>query len=293
MTHQPLSPPSSPHRSAGHQHHGHRHSHSQDRDLADLLDVDAQVLPFAAEIVDWVGGQLPVAPREVVDLGSGTGHGSLVLAARFPLARVTAVDSSPVMAGRTRARLEAAGLQDRTRVVQAHVDAGWTTDEPVHLVWASAVLHEVHDSRGLFAALITALRPGGCLVVVEMDAPPRFLPHDLGLGEPGLEDRLHAALATAAGRAMHPRWGAALQESGFTDVVERRFTLQTDSPPAVTASFVAAYLSRVRPSLDDRLSVADLTVLDTLLSRYGPHALTHRTDLTVRAARTAWLARRP
>jgi hypothetical protein len=92
---------------------------------------------------------------------------------------------------------------------------------------------------------------------------------------------------------MHPRWGAALQESGFTDVVERRFTFQTDTPPAVTASFVAAYLSRVRPALDDRLSVSDLTVLDTLLSGHGPHALANRTDLTVRAGRTAWLAHRP
>lgn len=285
MSSQLLSPLSSSHR--------HDHSHSQDRDLADLLDVDAQVLPFTPEIVDWVAGRLPAAPRDVVDLGSGTGHGSLVLAARFPLARVTAVDSSAVMAGRSRSRLEAAGLQARTRVVQAHVDAGWTTEEQVDLVWASAVLHEVDDSRGLFAAVRTALRPGGWLVVVEMDAPPHFLPHDLGLGEPGLEDRLHAALATSAGRAMHPRWGAALQESGFTDLVEQRFTLRTGTPPPVTASFVAAYLSRVRPALDDRLSVADLTVLDNLLSGHGPHALVNRTDLTVRADRTAWLARRP
>ena len=31
----------------------------------------------------------------------------------------------------------------------------------------------------------------------------------------------------------------------------------------------------------------------TLLDEHGPHALTARTDLTVRAARTVWVARRP
>ena len=280
----------------GHDHRhspGHGHSHGADQDLADLLDLDAQVLPFGAEIVEWVSQLLPDAPQHVVDLGAGTGHGSLVLAACFSSAHITAVDQSSVMVARSRARFDAAGLQSRSRVVLAEVGAGWRVDQPVDLVWASAVLHEVDDPQALLAAVSVALRPGGWLAVVEMDGPPHFLPHDLGLGEPGLEDRLHRALATSDGRAMHPRWGTTLEESGFVDVVERRFTLEVDPPAPATAPFVAAYLTRVRPWLGDRVSASDLAVVDALVSANGPHALARRADLTVRASRTAWLARRP
>jgi predicted O-methyltransferase YrrM len=251
------------------------------------------VLPFSPEIVDWVAGLLPVPPQHIVDLGAGTGHGALALASRFPAARITAVDRSPVMVARLRDRFDAAGLHERTTIQQSHVDAAWGLAEPVDLVWASAVLHEVEDALGLLAAVLAALRPGGALVVVELDAPPRFLPHDLGLGEPGLEVRLHEALATASGRAMHPRWGSALQTSGFVDVSERRVAFEVEPPAPATASLVSAYLSRVRPALDDRLSASDLAVLDTLLSPDGPHALSRRPGPGVRASRTAWLGRRP
>ena len=209
----------------------HPHAHVHDTDLARLLELDAQVLPFTGEILDWVDGLLPHRPEHVVDLGAGTGHGSLALASRFPAAHLTAVDRSPVMVSRLRERLGGAELGGRARVVHADVAAGWgDVDGPADLVWASAVLHEVEDPRGLFAAVLPGLRSGGWFAVIEMDSPPRFLPRDLGLGEPGLEDRIHEVLAVSSGRAMHPRWGGPLQDSGFTDVVEQRFTLQVQPP---------------------------------------------------------------
>jgi hypothetical protein len=52
-------------------------------------------------------------------------------------------------------------------------------------------------------------------------------------------------------------------------------------------------LRRARSGLDGRLSAADLAMLDTLIDSDGPDGVLQRADLTVRAARTVWVARRP
>jgi ubiquinone/menaquinone biosynthesis C-methylase UbiE len=200
-----------------HDPHSHGHGHGEHRDgaLAELLELDARVLPFAPEVVRRLAATLAEPPATVVDLGAGAGSGSLALAAGFPSARVDAVDRSPVMARRLREVFTAAALEPRTSVVQAEVDGTWSSPEPVDLVWASLVLHEVPDAAAVLAAVRSALRPGGSLAVVEMDAPPSFLPDDVGSG---LRDRVLAELATVDGRPAHPRWTTALEQAGFSDV---------------------------------------------------------------------------
>ena len=49
----------------------------------------------------------------------------------------------------------------------------------------------------------------------------------------------------------------------------------------------------MRANLDGRMSTDDLETLDTLLDSDGPAGLLQRDDLTVRAARTVWVASRP
>ena len=49
----------------------------------------------------------------------------------------------------------------------------------------------------------------------------------------------------------------------------------------------------MRSGLDGRISPGDLAALDTLIDSDGPDGVLRRDDLTVRAARTVWLARRP
>jgi SAM-dependent methyltransferase len=61
------------------------------------------------------------------------------------------------------------------------------------LVWASHVAHHLPDQRRMVAALATWLAPGGCLALAEGGLSMRCLPWDVGIGEPGLQDRLIAA----------------------------------------------------------------------------------------------------
>jgi hypothetical protein len=145
--------------------------------------------------------------------------------------------------------------------------------------------------------IFAAIRPGGLLAVAEMDAPPRFLPDDLGLGSPGLEARCHAALEPERAGApprSGPDWGPRLEQAGFAILAQRTFTTSLTPPlPAGTGRYARAYLRRIRPMLDGRLDAGDRAALDTLIDSAGPDGLLHRRDLSVRGTRTAWIARRP
>lgn len=94
-------------------------------------------------------------------------------------------------------------------------------------------------------------------------------------------------------RAAYPRWASPLEEAGFADVTEQTMALEVSSPTALIRRFAAAYLTRIAPAVTGRLSAADQAALDELLAANGPHALAARSDLTVRATRTLWIARRP
>lgn len=89
-------------------------------------------------------------------------------------------------------------------------------------------------------------------------------------------------------------WGGLLGKAGFTVEAERTFDIVLTPPPAaVTGRYAQASLRRVRSGLDGRLSAADLAALDTLISNNGPDGVLRRGDLTVRAEKTVWAARRP
>jgi hypothetical protein len=157
------------------------------------------------------------------------------------------------------------------------------------------VLHEIPDPGIALHNAFQALAPGGLLVVIEMDGPPRFLPDDIGFGTPGFEHRVHAALASTRGAGQdHPDWTGPLDTAGFHSVEKRIFVIDLPSPqPAATGRYATAYLGRVGPALASLLSHNDRATLATLLDNTDPRSLVRRPDLTVRATRTAWAVRRP
>jgi SAM-dependent methyltransferase len=271
-----------------HEHAAGRHDHEHDHEeLADLLDLDAAVLGrYLDDLLDWAGALAPASTCTVVDLGAGTGVGSLALARRFPAADVVAVDRSPAMLDRIAAA--AGGVGARVRTVPADLEEGWPAAAGrADVAWASSSLHEVADPDALLRGVGSALAPGGLLVVVEMDALPRFLPDDVA---PGLEERVTAAL-TEAGWNAHPDWRPNLERAGFDVVEQRAFPARSEVDPALTARYARAWLGHVRRGLDGRASAADLHALDRLLADTGPDAVLDRRDLVVRGSRTAWAAR--
>ncbi len=221
-----------------------------------MLDMDATLqAAHLAEITDWVAG-LAGAPETIVDLGSGTGTGTLALAERFEKATVFAVDNSEHMLGRLAAKAEARGLDGRVVGVRADLDAQWPPVGTAGLVWAASSIHHVANPDKVFAEVFAALNPGGLFAVIEMDSFPRFLPDDIGWGEPGLEERCHR-LIDAQGWNSHPDWQEQLEAAGF-EVEQRAFAYELAPEPAVMAPYAQLWLGRTRTGLEDKLSPGTL-----------------------------------
>ncbi len=281
-----------PHRPGGAAAHRHDASHTE------LLDLDAEVVGHLDELTDWVGRHTASLPRSIVDVdvdvgaGTGTGTGTLALARRFDRARLVAIDASAEMLEHLRTAALGQDVGDRVRLVQADLDAGWPDVGRVDLAWAASSMHHLQDPDRVLGDLHAALEPGGLLVVVEMDGMPRFLPRDLGLGRPGLEDRCRAATAAERWDA-HPDWGPHLRRAGFEVLEERTSTHVRDPAPPAAHRYAHAVFRGVRSGLAGRLDAEDLQTLDRLLTEHSPESLLRRRDLTVRSMRTAWAARRP
>src|ERR1700677_3379866 len=284
-----------------HQHGHHHQDHAAaetDADMAELLDLDAEVMhSYLAEVTGWIR-QLAAdpPPRRILDLGSGTGTGTFALLERFGQAEMIALDVSAEMLHRLSGKARVLGVADRIRTVQADLDTAWPAIDAVDLAWASRSLHHLADPDRVLAEVFATLRPGGLLVVAEIASFPRFLPDDLGLGRPGLEARCHALLAERqAAELPHlgSDWGPRLSRAGFTIEAERPFVIALPAPlPAASARYAQASLRRIRSAVDGRMSADDLAVLDTLIDSDGPGGVLHRSDLTLRNTRTLWAARR-
>ncbi|MET8575352.1 class I SAM-dependent methyltransferase [Streptomyces sp. NPDC005012] len=283
-----------PHHHGGGAAHGHHHDHGGDAAHAGLLELEARAFGPALEeaLTRAVTALGPSRPRNVADLGSGPGSGTLTLARHFPEARVTAVDLSPAMLDRVTAAAREAGLGDRVRTLRADLDAGLPAGlAPLDLVWASSSLHHVADPAALLRHLHGAIAPGGLLVVVESDGMPRFLPADAEAGRPGLEDRCRD-IAARAGWNAHPDWRDDMERAGFGPV--ERWTVTAEGPAGEeSAHYAQQVLGRFRVALEERLAPDDLAALDRLLTPGDPAHLGHRRDLVPRSARTVWAARRP
>jgi SAM-dependent methyltransferase len=265
--------------------------------MAELLDLDAEVLhSYLSEVTAWVDELAAGQPHRILDLGSGTGAGALALARRFEGAEVIAVDRSAYLLARLGDKARDLGLAGRIQTIQADLDIAWPALDPVDVAWASSSLHHMADPDLVLRETFAAIRPGGLLVVAEIDSFPRFLADAADPSRSGLEARCHQAMAGVRARdvpEMGSDWGSRLRKAGFTVEAERAFDIVLTPPlPAATGRYAQASLRRMRSGLDDLLSDADLAALGTLIDSDGPDGILHG-DLTVRAEKAVWAARRP
>lgn len=288
----------SPNHASPHTAHHHAqpvHEHTAG-DHTEILDLDADVLAeHTASLIAW----LPIesSPRRIVDLGCGTGAGTLALLKHFPEAELTAVDSSAAHLHRLGEKAAAAGAADRVHLVETDLDATvWPELGRPELVWASASLHHMADPDRTLEQVHGLLAPGGLFAVVELAGFPRFLPEGAPEDAPGLEERCHAARDHHHAEHVPHRgadWGTKLAEAGFTVEAER--TISAVIGPTRTNAvgrYALSSLRRMRGSVASALTARDLTALDRLLDTDSPHSILHRSDLRVRTERTVWAARR-
>ena len=129
---------------------------------------------MVATVVHWLDGHVPPGGL-VVDLGAGTGGLAGAILDALPDVRVQLVDVDPNMLEVAAARCGA--HEDRVELRHARFEDSLPR---CHAVVASLALHHVdtHDEkRELYRAILTALEPGGLVVVgdflVHPDGPER------------------------------------------------------------------------------------------------------------------------
>ncbi|QDY79853.1 class I SAM-dependent methyltransferase [Streptomyces qinzhouensis] len=288
--------------------HAHSHAHGgHDMDwerMAPLLERGAELnSTLYRDAAHWLAGQLPAAAvRRVLDIGSGPGVLTVLLAEVFPYAEVVAVDATPELLERAADRAARAGIGDRFRAVRAELPDGLGALGTADLIWAGDSVHHIGDQRAMLDGLAGLLRPGGLLALVEGGLPTRHLPRDIGLGRPGLEARIDAVQSDwfTKMRAELPGakeevedWRALLTAAGLTDSRTRSFLLDLPAPlPEAAREHVTAVFARRREAADGRLADDDIAVLDRLLDPADPHALARRADLHLLTARTVHTGRR-
>ncbi|GAA3397979.1 class I SAM-dependent methyltransferase [Streptomyces roseoviridis] len=265
---------------------------------------------FLADAAHWLRGLLgpedrvTAAVRRIVDVGSGPGVASCALAGAFPLADVVAVDRSDALLARAEARAAEHGLTGRITTRRAERPEEFGRLGPADLIWTGNVCRHLGDQQAALRALASALRPGGLLAVAERGLPPRFLPRDIGIGKPGLQARLDAALEErfAAARARLPGatsvvedWPCLLASAGLVPTGSRTFLIDFPAPLDLAARrHLHTRLSRLLDDLGDRLDLVDRLTVEQLLDGDACTGILWRPDafyLTAVTVHTARLCR--
>ncbi|MEU6302345.1 class I SAM-dependent methyltransferase [Streptomyces chartreusis] len=292
-----------PHHRHEHPGHGHHHDHT-DVDWAEMgpmLETQAELfLPLYEHAMAWLGKR-QTEPGLIVDVGSGPGVVSCLLADTFPGARIVAVDGSEPLLERAQARAERLGVADRFGTLAGELpDVLGELDYPADLLWAGRSLHHLGDQRAALAAFGDRLASGGTLALQEGGLPTRFLPRDIGFGRPGLQSRLDVLETEwfARMRADLPGsvaetedWPALITAAGLRPTGTRTFLLDLPAPTTDRArAYAADVLTRTRDGVGDRLDAEDRATLDRLLDPDDKASVHHRPDLFMLAAQTVYTA---
>lgn len=253
---------------------------------------------LVAAIRDALGDH-PV--RRVLDLGSGPGVATTLLAESFAAARATAADASAPLLELAVARAGRLGLAERvhTQVVdlEGPLDV-LAVDGPADVVWASMVLHHVGGLPHTLVRIRDLLAPGGVLALVEFGHDHRTLPPESIAERPGFAER-HAGVVRGALAAHLPPgaleldWPALLADAGF-EVVQHEQGVQSHDPPldpAARAFQLQSLEVSARIGLR-QLDDLDLLTLARLLDEREPASVMRRDDLPLRISRTLVVARR-
>ncbi len=273
-------------------------------EMARLLEDGAELQsPLYRQAAAWLGELLPASGvRRVLDIGSGPGVLTLLLAEAFPHAEVVAVDATEALLERAQARADRAGLVGRIRTLRAELPDDIDALGEADLIWAGNSLHHIGDQRAALDELARHLRPGGMIALVEGGLTARHLPRDTGIGRPGLESRLEAATAEwfIRMRAELPGakdevedWQALMAGSGLAPSGSRSFLLDIPAPvPQAARDHLVAAFAWQRKALDGLIAADDAEVLDRLLDPADPQGLLRRPDAYLLTVRTVHTARR-
>ena len=112
------------------------------------------------------------AAQEILDIACGTGDFSIAIArAMAPGSRVTGLDLSEGMLAVMRAKLAAAGLEDRVACVQGDSEALPYADATFDCVTIAFGIRNFEHRETALREILRVLKTGGKLVILELSVP--------------------------------------------------------------------------------------------------------------------------
>jgi hypothetical protein len=151
----------------------------------------------------------------------------------------------------------------------------------------------------MVTALASWLAPGGCLALAEGGLSMRCLPWDVGIGEPGLQDRLIAAHGTwfhgmrtgIPGSVRLPvGWNRVLADAGLTGVTAFSYLIDVPAPLDDTGrAAVVSWLGWMARVDSDLLGADDIATIGRLLDPDDVAYVGGRDDIFLLKASTVHL----
>lgn len=299
--------------------HSHTRSHSHTHDdhdwaarLEHLRRTDEVEIAARQDVADRLLSGLRTGAT-VVDVGSGAGG----MAARLGLAlrsrgggTVVLVDAVPELLDAATEHVRSVLCDGSTGEVEVRAVLADATGDalPGHvraadLVWASRVVHHLRDQQDGIHRLAKLLAPGGTLALAEGGLGTKCVPWDLGIGRPGLVDRMIAARAAwfvdmrssiPDAVRMNAGWTSALANAGLSAVTS--FSYLVDHPAPVSDRIRAAaveWFTFMAEMSSDRLDEDDRAAIERLLDPNGTVYIGARDDLFYLHCDTVHLGHRP
>lgn len=276
--------------------HAHGHSHS-DTDawtqlpegFAERLDLESRLsTPIQKTAIKQLSSALEGSAERIVDLGSGSGAGTVALADAFPSARVYAVDLSEQLLEKVRDAAVRADVMNRVQIHRADLNEGWPAAIPagVDAIWASLSLHHVESPSEVLRQIHDALRPGGVFVLTETPGDAGFEPADLSTGRAGLGDRALDLVRHVAD--FDTDWDSALEGAGFTVEQSQQLEFVASSADVDGAKYLLSQLRAHQEQLRESGASKDTDALDVAIEAIEEA----NSEVAYRAGRTVWVARR-
>ena len=120
-----------------------------------------------AKMADWGMGHLKrLAPSEIIDIGCGGGRNAGELLKKYPGAKVTAIDYSPLSVELATAYNKAGITQGRCTVQQGDVSHLTLDEDRYDLATAFETIYFWPGLEQCFTGVAKVLKPGGCFMIV-------------------------------------------------------------------------------------------------------------------------------
>ncbi|PKB72158.1 MAG: hypothetical protein BZY87_01670 [SAR202 cluster bacterium Io17-Chloro-G6] len=187
--------------------------------------------------------------------------------------------------------MEQSEFKDRVSFHEGDIQHLPFEDDQFDLVWSSRTIHHLADQLAGVREVKRVIKPGGRFALREGGLRPRFLPNDIGIAEPGLEDRLEVAfnqwfqknVRQGDGVVRYPHgWTQLLAEGGFTNVSARTFMLESLPPFShVQVEFMLNLLNRWVDNEERAAFITgdDAGVIKRLTDPQRPEYVFNRSDL--------------